>query len=126
MSLCLLSAGSTLLLSISAFSLSWTHSVEKVRWQEEWHISQAGLELTMARVKGSGAGMEPGDDAVLTEGWWQWQPDLPPQKELRLAASGATGTGWTLCHTQACLELAAQAGEPVRLWACDRLEVNVD
>lgn len=118
MSLCLLTAGKVVTLAVSVFSLSWTHSVEKVGWEEEWLVTTAGLTLTKARVKGSGAGMEPGDNAVLKDGWWEWVPDLPPQPELKLAASGATGSGWQLCHEAGCLELAEAAGEPVRVWRC--------
>jgi hypothetical protein len=33
-----------------------------------------GLELVQARVKGSGAGMEPPPEARLVDGWFQWQP----------------------------------------------------
>jgi len=79
-----------------------------------------GLQLLQARVKGSGAGMEPGDGAVLRHGWWEWQPQLPPQQHLLLAASGATGEGWNLCAPgQACLRLAEVADEPVALSFCE-------
>ncbi|MCB1637494.1 MAG: DUF1850 domain-containing protein, partial [Thiothrix sp.] len=61
MSLCVVTAGKTLTLAVSLFTLSWTHSVEKTGWQEDWQVSKAGLQLLQARVKGSGAGMEPGD-----------------------------------------------------------------
>ncbi|MEZ5476052.1 MAG: DUF1850 domain-containing protein [Thiolinea sp.] len=118
MSLCVLTAGKTLTLAVSLFTLSWTHSVEKTGWQEDWQVTEQGLQLLQARVKGSGAGMEPGDDAVLKDGWWVWQPDLPAQAELLLAASGATGAGWRLCHSGGCMELAAEAGQPVRLEVC--------
>ena len=47
--------------------------------------------------QGSGAGMEPPEGAVLKDGWWVYAPELPPQATLVLAASGATGEGWTLC-----------------------------
>jgi hypothetical protein len=46
-------------LALAAFTLVWTHSIEKVDWQEDWHVTPDGLELVQARVKGSGAGMEP-------------------------------------------------------------------
>ena len=68
MSLCILAAGKTTVLAVSAFTLSWTHSVEKTRWEEDWRVTPAGLEIVEARVKGSGAGMEPPEGAVL-EGW---------------------------------------------------------
>lgn len=119
MSVCILSAGKMLTLSVSAFSLSWTHSVEKIDWQEDWQSTPAGLVMTMARVKGSGAGMEPGDDAILTDGWWQWTPTLGPQPELRLAASGETGSGWTLCTVKGCQVLGEVASEPLIIKRCE-------
>ena len=65
MSLCILAAGKTVTLAVAAFTLSWTHSVEKTRWEEDWAITPAGLQIVEARVKGSGAGMEPAEGAVL-------------------------------------------------------------
>jgi hypothetical protein len=112
-------AGKVVAISATAFSLSWTHSVEKVEWREDWSVSPTGLELRLARVKGSGAGMEPGDNAVLIDGWWQWQPELHPIPELRLAASGATGAGWRLCHSGGCLILGADAGGDSVIAPCD-------
>lgn len=100
------------------FTLSWTHSVQKTQWRESWAVTPAGLELREARVKGSGAGMEPGPDAVLRDGWWVWQPRLPPQKTLSLAASGMTPSAWRLCHDGGCIEFGAEAGDAVRLSGC--------
>ncbi|HPE59169.1 MAG TPA: DUF1850 domain-containing protein [Thiolinea sp.] len=125
MSLCVVTAGKTLTLAVSLFTLSWTHSVEKTGWQEDWQVSKAGLQLLQARVKGSGAGMEPGDGAVLRDGWWEWQPQLPPQSGLLLAASGATGQGWSLCSSgHECLALAVMPGEPVSLSFCENQAVK--
>lgn len=116
--LCLLSAGKTTMFAASIFTLSWTHSVQKTEWREEWSVTPAGLQLTQASVKGSGAGMEPGANAVLKDGWWTWQPDLPIQSRLSLAASGATGGGWTLCAGSDCREIGAEAGETAVLSSC--------
>ena len=118
MSICLLAGAVALSLPSPEFSIEWRHSVEKTQWREEWRIDGASLELTRAMVKGSGAGMEPGDGAVLTDGWWVWRPDLPPLPEVLLAASGATGGGWTLCSGSECHEIGAKPGEPVRLAPC--------
>ena len=74
LSLCLASAGIVKTLAVAAFTLAWTHSIEKVDWQEDWRVTPQGLELVQARVKGSGAGMEPPSDARLVDGWFQWQP----------------------------------------------------
>ena len=75
LSLCLASAGVVKALSIAAFTLAWTHSIEKIEWQEDWRVTPQGLELAQARVKGSGAGMEPPPEARLVDGWFQWQPE---------------------------------------------------
>lgn len=116
--LCILSAGETITLAASLFTLSWTHSIEKVRWEEDWAVSRNGLEIVEARIKGSGAGMEVPEGAALKEGWWAYKPPLPPHPELLLAASGATPSAWTLCTPETCIELGATAGEPVTLSAC--------
>lgn len=118
MSLCILAAGKTTILAVSAFTLSWTHSVEKTRWEEDWRVAPSGFEIVEARVQGSGAGMEPPEGAMSKDGWWSYRPTLPAREEITLAASGATGGGWRLCAEGNCLELGDEAGEPARLSAC--------
>ena len=118
MSLCVAGAAA-LRLAVTAFTLTWTHSVERVLWEEDWTVGPAGLTLVEARVKGSGAGMEPAPEARLAGGWWRWRPDRGAAREMMLAASGATGGGWTLCADGTCRVLGASAGEPVRLYPCD-------
>lgn len=118
MSLCILAAGKMATLAVTAFTLSWTHSIEKTRWEEDWRVTPAGLEVIEARIKGSGAGMEPPADAVLEDGWWRYAPAVAPRPELVLAASGATGAGWTICAKGACKDIGASAGEPVTLKPC--------
>lgn len=119
MSLCLLAGGKTIVLAALSFSLSWTHSVEKVEWREHWALTADGLVLQRAEVKGSGAGMEPGEGAVLRDGWWVWTPDLPPRPELVLASSGATVSPWTICSGSQCREVGAAAGAPIVIARCD-------
>jgi hypothetical protein len=116
--LCILAAGKTITFAATAFTLSWTHSVEQTRWEEDWRITPAGIEIVEARVKGSGAGMEPPPDAAFNNGWWAYVPKIPARPEIVLAASGATGAGWSLCAAGKCIELGAAAGEPVRLKSC--------
>ena len=118
MSLCILAAGKTSVLVVSAFTLSWTHSIEKTRWEEDWRVTPIGLEILEARVKGSGAGIDQPEGAILKDGWWIYTPKVGVRPALKLAASGATGAGWMLCADQSCLELGAKAGEPVELFAC--------
>jgi hypothetical protein len=45
LSLCLISAGVVKTLSLVAFTLVWTHSVERIDWQEDWRVTPEGLEL---------------------------------------------------------------------------------
>ncbi len=119
MSLCILAAGKVTTLAVTAFTLSWTHSVERTRWEEDWRIlPDARLELVEARIKGSGAGMEPPADAVLKDGWYVYAPKLPARRELLLAASAATGAGWSLCAAGQCASVGALAGDPVTVRAC--------
>lgn len=61
-------------LQVGAFTLAWTHSIEKVRWEELWQVTAAGLLLDTVRVRGVGAGMEPPPEAVLIHGHWVWHP----------------------------------------------------
>jgi hypothetical protein len=123
LSLCLASAGVVKTLSIAAFTLAWTHSIEKVEWQEDWRITPKGLELAQARVKGSGAGMEAPAGARLVGGWFQWQPRRAPMPEVVLGNSGAAGE-WRLCSDGNCRTLSEIFGHPIginviKMSACD-------
>ena len=112
LSLCLASAGIVKTLALAAFTLAWTHSIEKVEWQEDWRITPPGLELVRARVKGSGAGMEPPSDARLIDGWFQWQPARAPMPEVVLGNSGAAGE-WRVCADGQCRTLSQIFGLPI-------------
>lgn len=116
--LCVAAGAKTLVLAATTFTLSWTHSVEKTAWEESWLVTEQGLQLTQARVKGSGAGMDPGEGARLEDGWWVWSPDTPVTPKLVLAASGATQSAWELCHHGGCKTLGADAGAPIRIGPC--------
>lgn len=112
-------------LPLPGFTLTWQHSVEKVRWEEDYQLSADGLLLHEARVRGSGAGMEIPEDAVLRDGNWHYQPQLPPLQPLRLGRSSAAGVGdYQLCTEQGCRPLADWLGPPaaarpvVELWSC--------
>jgi hypothetical protein len=123
LSLCLASVGVAKTLSIAAFTLAWTHSIEKIEWQEDWRITSKGLELVQARVKGSGAGMEPPADARLVGGWFQWQPNRAPMPEVVLGNSGAAGE-WRLCSDGHCRTLSEILGHSIganvtTITACD-------
>lgn len=105
MSLCLAAPLLALSVAADAFTLAWTHSVERTEWQERWQVRGSELVLDEARVRGSGAGMEPPEGSVLRDGWWVYQARRRVPV-LRLAASGATGSGWRLCtEAEGCREL---------------------
>ena len=112
MSLCLLSAGALKTVALAAFTLAWTHSVEKTDWQEDWRITAGGLELVQARVKGSGAGMEPPPEARLVDGWFQWQPKRAAVPQLVLGNSGAAGE-WRICAEGHCRTLSEIFERPI-------------
>ena len=104
-SLCVASAGVIKTLAVATFTLAWTHSIEKTEWQEDWRVTPQGLELIAARVKGSGAGMEPPDDAVLQGGAWHYRPRVAAMDRLTLAHSPYTA-GYELCADGVCRRLA--------------------
>lgn len=104
--ICFLAAGVVVAtLATQAFTLSWTHSVEKVDWQEDWRVENDRLIAVAARVQGSGAGMEPPADARPRGGWWHYRPALPPQQRLVLSRSRFTAD-YTICWDGACRPLA--------------------
>lgn len=106
---CLAAAGFSLALPVQAFTLAWTHSIEKIRWEEDYRVDGDRLRLTEARILGTGAGMEPPPDAVLRQGVWHYTPHLPPLKRLRLARSSYTAD-YSLCWDGLCRPMSALAG----------------
>lgn len=89
-------------------TLAWTHSIEKVRWEEDYVVginpvvgASPILHAVKARVRGSAAGMEPPDDAVLKDGWYEYTPQIESIGELRLTRSEFTAD-YELCHASNC------------------------
>ena len=109
------------------FTLAWTHSIEKVRWEEDYAVVAAPgraappeLRALSARVKGSGAGMEPPPDAVLKDGWYSYTPAQRAPGELRLSRS-AFVPDYELCMDGRCRPLShwlPSDGGVTRLTAC--------
>ncbi|OYD25844.1 DUF1850 domain-containing protein [Oceanimonas baumannii] len=117
--ICLSGANTLVMLLTGSITLSWQHSVEKIRWEEQYQAHPPYLYLTGASVLGSGAGMEPPSDAQLHNGRWYWQPDLKV-KEVVLAGSEFTGE-YTLCFAAGrCHPLShwLDTGQQVILSAC--------
>jgi hypothetical protein len=122
MVLCIASGGAVAKLALAAFTIAWTHSVEQVAWEEDLRIEGDRLIVLEARIKGSGAGMEVPEGAVLRDGFWHYRPDLPPLPELELANSGATAD-WRLCAGGSCKPLGSfvpRPGDAYLLTACPR------
>ncbi|MEO8305053.1 MAG: DUF1850 domain-containing protein [Betaproteobacteria bacterium] len=90
------------------FTLAWDHSVEKTRWEERYRPEGTALVLVEARVKGSGAGMEPPPEAMLRNGWWTWAPHTT-FAELRLTRS-SYARDYTVCGGGRCSELGRLVG----------------
>lgn len=105
MPLCLAAGAVTATLAIESFTLAWTHSIEKIRWEEDWRIDGKMLVIAEARIRGTGAGMEPPADAVLKDGTWRYHPKLAPLPQVRLAHSPYTA-GYELCIKGRCGPLA--------------------
>lgn len=97
MSLCVSGGAAVVVLTWTAFTLSWTHTVEKIRWEEDWRVSASGLHVIEARVKGAGAGMEPPADAKLDNGWWRYRPTTVPALPQLVLARYAGAGDWELC-----------------------------
>lgn len=120
MAICLASALGTAVLATNAFTLAWTHSIEKIRWEEAWIVHEGALQLVTARVKGHGAGMEPPAGAVLRDGAWQWHPGTRHDR-LRLTRSGFTADYEWCAPDAPCRPLAdivPADGGVTEVWAC--------
>jgi hypothetical protein len=105
MSLCLLAGAASATLALEAFTLAWAHSIEKIRWEEDWQVEGQTLAITEARIRGSGAGMEPPPEATLRNGVWHYRPALPAQSSLRLTHSQYVA-GYEICSEGRCTTLA--------------------
>ena len=109
------------------FTLAWTHSIEKLRWEEDYRIEGGAFRLVEARIRGSGAGMEPPEDARLERGVWHYTPALPRLPVLRLTQSHYA-QGYELCLDGICAALAARLPKlpdgVVELTACDRADAS--
>ena len=123
MSLCIAAGGTVVVLAAHAFTLGWTHSIEKVRWEEDYVVEADRLRLVEARIHGSGAGMEPPDGSRLAHGVWHYVPKLAPLPVLRLTHSNYVA-GYELCLAGRCAPLTryapgAQDGAVIEIRPCD-------
>jgi hypothetical protein len=122
MSVCFATGAAIKTLQAAAFTLVWTHSVQKTDWHEDWRVTPHGLMLTEARVKGSGAGVDPPAGARLVDGWWRWRPPQVARHEVILGHSGEVGE-WAICTAGHCRTLpdilgVASIGGAVAMRSC--------
>jgi hypothetical protein len=119
----LLGGGAAQPLPSAQITLWWVHSVEKIRWEEHWTATPQGLVAGIARIRGSGAGMEPPPDAQLIDGWYVYQPPTTPRPDLVLPDSDFAAPAM-VCAGKACAPLAQWAGRkegettPIRITPC--------
>jgi len=105
--LCIVAGALSATVPTSRFTLAWQHSVEKVLWEEDYLIAGGWLYATGARIRGSGAGMEPPEGGVLHDGAWRYRPASRWSRELKLARSSYT-PDYLLCLDGSC--------EPLSRW----------
>jgi len=120
-------AAAPVFVPVQRFTLAWMHSIEKVRWEEDYEVAQSGstgaapaLIAVAARVRGSGAGMEPPPSAVRRGGWYEYIPAQRVHAELALTRSPYTAD-YELCADGGCRPLSAllpSDGGVTRLYAC--------
>lgn len=118
--LCLAAGASHVVIPTRHFTLRWQHSIEKIEWDEDYVVAGAWLMLSGARIRGSGAGMEPPPTAWLDHGVWHYRVSDPWRDEIVLARSNFV-RDYDLCIDGQCRTLAhwipATAGVTV-LTAC--------
>ncbi len=110
---------------LQRFTLAWTHSIEKTRWEEDYAVLPSTPPLLLARdarIKGSGAGMEPPAHARLRGGWFEYLPTERLPAGLRLSRS-AFVPDYELCTPGQCRPLShwlPSDGAVTLAYACAR------
>lgn len=102
------SAAVPVFVPVDRFTLAWTHSIEKVRWEEDYAVLPGApptLQAQSARIRGSAAGMEPPADAVLRNGWYEYTPTTWSPDGLRLTRSVYTAD-YDWCTASGCVPLS--------------------
>lgn len=102
--LCVVVGAAVQVLPADRFTLRWEHTVEKVAWEEDYLVAADWLYVSGARVRGSGAGMEPPPGAVKVGDAWHYRPAQRWLRQLDLARS-EFGRDYVLCVESACRSL---------------------
>lgn len=133
---------------VREFTLAWVHSIEKVRWEEDYEViishqstnalkadfgdnkpsrapsAQPVLLAKAARIKGSAAGMEPPEGAILKDGWYHYTPAIAEHQEIRLTRSEFV-PDYEWCDQKGCRSLATilpSDGGVTLMRACEKPE----
>lgn len=118
--LCLAAGALHVRIPLGSFTLRWQHSIEKTEWAEDYEVAGGWLLLTQARIRGSGAGMEPPPGSALVGGSWRYRPADPWRREIVLARSTFV-PDYELCIAGRCSRLSRWvpvAAGPTTLSAC--------
>lgn len=102
--LCIAAGKLLAVVPVASFTLAWSHSIEKTRWEEDWRIEGRQLHIYEARIMGSGAGMEPPASAWLKDGIWHYRPTTLPNDKFLLTHS-PHASGYELCIAGNCQPL---------------------
>ena len=92
------------------FTLRWTHSIEKILWEEDYRVAGNAVVLMNSRMRGSGAGMDPEPGAQLKDGVWHRRENRKIDR-LSLTRSPYAGE-YTWCNHSGCRTLAHWLGPP--------------
>ncbi len=111
LAVCLVAGALNVAVPARSFTLTWQHTVEKTLWEEDYVVAGPWLYLSGARIRGSGAGMEPPAGAILHDGAWHYRPHVRWHREIRLARSGF-GADYLLCVDGRCRTLTGLIGPP--------------
>lgn len=89
LALCLVAGDSQAQIPARQFTLRWQHSIEKINWEEDYILAGDWMYLSSARIRGSGAGMEPPPGAFFAKGVWHYRPtpDMRWTRRLLLTRS---------------------------------------
>ena len=85
--LCMVAGALSVSLPATHFTLHWQHSIEKIAWEEDYLVAGLWLAITGARIRGSGAGMDPPEEAWLNHGVWHYRLNDPWRRSVVLARS---------------------------------------
>lgn len=102
--LCLAAGALHIAIPAHHFTLRWQHSIERIEWDEDYVVAGDWLMLSGARIRGSGAGMEPPPDARLERGVWHYTVADPWRRKIVLARSDYV-RDYTLCVNGRCHDM---------------------